>query len=162
MKKIVNFLFATAVAALAIISCQKKELATVDVNENETVESPIHFYATEIVTKTVFDNLSAGQYPTLWTSTNDVKISQNEANSVTATVTPKNSNTQADFTPSPAITSDGSGNYTIVGILRSLQIRLHLAVRLMRLPRLSQLHTMPVLLILPAFRSLLTMSPHMV
>lgn len=111
MKKIVNILFATAVAALAIISCQKKELANVDVNENETVESPIHFYATEIVTKTVFDDLSAGQYPTLWTITNDVKISQNEANSVTATVTPKNSNTQADFTPSPAITSDGSGNY---------------------------------------------------
>ena len=109
MKKFVNILFATAVAALAMVSCQKKEVA-VDINENEVVESPIHFYATEIATKTTFGDLSAGQYPTLWTNTNSIKISYNKKGSVEATVTPKNGGAQADFTPASSFTADGSSH----------------------------------------------------
>lgn len=109
MKKIVNLLFATAVAALALVSCQKKEMA-VDVNENEAVEPPIHFYATEIATKTVFDALSAGEYPTLWTNSKNIKISYNKKASVEATVTPKSGGTQADFTPESAFTPSGDSH----------------------------------------------------
>ena len=109
MKKFVNILFATAVAAIAMISCQKNELA-VDVNENEAVATPIHFYATEIATKTVFGDLSAGEYPTLWTNTKNIKISYNKKASVEATVTPKSGGAEADFTPSETITEEGSSH----------------------------------------------------
>ena len=109
MKKYVNILFATAVAVLAMVSCQKKEVA-VDINENEVIESPIHFYATEIATKTTFGDLSAGQYPTLWTNTNSIKISYNKKASVEATVTPKNGGAEADFTPSGTFTSSGDSH----------------------------------------------------
>ena len=110
MKKFVNILFATAVAVLAMVSCQKKEVA-VDINENEVVESPIHFYATEIATKTTFGELSAGSYPTLWTDSKSIKISYNEKASVEATVTPKSGGAQADFTPASAITADSGDSH---------------------------------------------------
>lgn len=109
MKKIVNFLFATAVAALAMVSCQKKELA-VDVNENEVVESPIHFYATEIATKTVFGDFATDQYPTLWTNSKNIKISYNKKSSVEATVTPQSGGTKAVFTPASSFSADGSSH----------------------------------------------------
>lgn len=109
MKKIYTILFATAVAALAMVSCQKKELA-VDANENVAVESPIHFYATEIATKTVFGDLATDVYPTLWTDSKNIKISYNKKASVEATVTPKSSGTKADFTPASSFTSDGSSH----------------------------------------------------
>lgn len=109
MKKIYSILFATAVAALAMVSCQKKELAA-EVNENEVVETPIHFYATEIATKTVFSDLSAGEYPTLWTDSKNIKISYNEKASVEATVTPKNGGVEADFTPSETFTPEGASH----------------------------------------------------
>lgn len=109
MKKFFTILFATAVAALATVSCQK---STPESNENETgIKSSIHFYASEIETKTVFGDLSAGKYPTLWTANKGIKISQNEANSIDASVTPKDGDTKADFTPESPITSDGSGSY---------------------------------------------------
>lgn len=109
MKKIVNILFATAVAALAMVSCQKKELA-VNVNENETVESPIHFYATEIATKTVFGGFATDQYPTLWTNSKSIKISYNKKSSVEATVTPQSGGTKAVFTPASSFSADGSSH----------------------------------------------------
>lgn len=109
MKKIVNILFATAVAALAMVSCQKKELA-VDVNENEVVESPIHFYATEIATKTVFGDFATDQYPTLWTNSKNIKISYNKKSSVEATVTPQSGGTKAVFTPASSFSADGSSH----------------------------------------------------
>lgn len=110
MKKIVNLLFATVVVALASVSCQKKEVA-VDVNEDVVVALPVYFHATEIVTKTTFGTLSEGKYPTLWTSTNGIKISQNKATSIDASVTPTSGGVTADFTPASPIVSDGSDNY---------------------------------------------------
>lgn len=115
MKKIVIILFATAVAALAMVSCQKN-IQEENIVENETPESSIHFYAEEIVTKTTFGDLSAGEYPTLWTSTKGIKISQNKATSVEATVTPTSGGTKAEFTPESEITSDGSGNYVFYAL----------------------------------------------
>lgn len=109
MKKIYTLLFATAVAALAMVSCQKKELA-VNVNENETVESPIHFYATEIATKTVFGDFATDQYPTLWTNSKNIKISYNKKSSVEATVTPQSGGTKAVFTPASSFSADGSSH----------------------------------------------------
>lgn len=109
MKKIYSLLFATAVAALAMVSCQKKELA-VNVNENETVESPIHFYATEIATKTVFGDFATDQYPTLWTNSKNIKISYNKKSSVDATVTPQSGGTKAVFTPASSFSADGSSH----------------------------------------------------
>ena len=52
MKKIVSILFASAVAALALVSCQK-ETATSDVSNIKTV----HFNANSIETKTAFGTL---------------------------------------------------------------------------------------------------------
>ena len=115
MKKIVNLLFATVVVTLVVASCQKKEMA-VDVDENVVVENPIHFHATEIVTKTTFGTLSEGKYPTLWTSTNGIKISQNKATSVDASVTPTSGGATADFTPASPVTSDGTGNYVFYAL----------------------------------------------
>lgn len=115
MKKIVNLLFATVVVTLFAASCQKKEMA-VDVDENVVVENPIHFHATEIVTKTTFGTLSEGKYPTLWTSTNGIKISQNKATSVDASVTPTSGGATADFTPASPVTSDGTGNYVFYAL----------------------------------------------
>ncbi len=109
MKKCVNILIAAAVAALAMVSCQKKEVA-VDINENEVVESPIHFYATEIATKTTFGTPSGSSYPTLWTDSKNIKISYNKKASVEATVTPKNGGAEADFTPSGTFTSSGDSH----------------------------------------------------
>lgn len=115
MKKIVNILFATAVAALALISCQKN-IQEENVIENETEESSIHFYADEIVSKTIFDDLTAGKYPTIWTDSKGVKISYNKKTSVEATVTPKSSGAKADFTPASTFSDDGSGNHTFYAL----------------------------------------------
>ena len=115
MKKIYSLLFATAVAAFALVSCQKN-VQEKTVIEKEAVESPIHFYAEEIATKTVFGDLSAGKYPTLWTSNKGIMISQNKAASVEATVTPTSGGTKAEFTPGSEITSDGSGNYVFYAL----------------------------------------------
>lgn len=109
MKKIYSLLFATAVAALALVSCQKN-VQEKTVIEKEAVESPIHFYAEEIATKTVFGDLSAGKYPTLWTSNKGIKISYNKGNSVEATVTPKDGDTKADFTPESTFSAKGSSH----------------------------------------------------
>lgn len=108
MKKNFTLLFATAVAAIAMVSCQKTIREEIG---NETSESSIHFYAEKIQTKTEFGALSAGEYPTLWTDTKGIKISYNKKTSVEATVTPKDGNTKADFTPASAFSDDGSGSH---------------------------------------------------
>lgn len=108
MKKTYTILFATAIAALAMVSCQKN-IQEENAVENRTPESSIHFYAEEIATKTAFGTLSAGQYPTLWTNSKGIKISYNKKASVEATVTPKDGNTKADFTPASAFSDDDSG-----------------------------------------------------
>ena len=108
MKKIFTFLFATAVAAIAMVSCQKTIQEEIG---NETSESSIHFYAEKIQTKTEFGSLSAGEYPTLWTDSKGIKISYNKKSSVEATVTPKDSYTKADFTPASAFSDDGSSSH---------------------------------------------------
>ena len=109
MKKYVSILFATAVAALAMVSCQKN-IQEENVIEKEAIENPIHFYAEEIATKTEFGALSAGQYPTLWTANKGIKISYNKKTSVEATVTPKDGNTKADFTPASTFTPSGDSH----------------------------------------------------
>lgn len=109
MKKLVNILFATAVAAFALVSCQKN-LQEENVSQKETVEAPaIHFYATDIATKTVFGDVVSKQYPTLWTTNKGIKISYNKKTSVEATVTPKDGDAKADFTPASEITDAGTG-----------------------------------------------------
>lgn len=109
MKKIITILFAMAVAAVALVSCQKNEIS--NANGNEAAESSIHFYATEIVTKTVFGDLATDKYPTLWTDSKNIKISYNKKTSVEATVTPKNGGAQADFSPSGSFTAaEGSSH----------------------------------------------------
>jgi hypothetical protein len=60
--------------------------------------------------------LSAGKYPTLWTSTNDIKISENKANSVSATVAPSSGGTTAEFTPASKILDDGTGAYVFYAL----------------------------------------------
>ncbi len=116
MKKITNILFATALAALAMVSCQKS-VKEENVIENEGIESPIHFYAENITTKTAFGALSAGQYPTLWTANDtQVKLQQNLAAPVNASVSPSVDFTTAVFTPASPIKSDGSGSYTFYAV----------------------------------------------
>ena len=110
MKKIFTILFATAVAALAIVSCQKN-IQEETLSDKDVVENQIHFYSTGIETKTIFGELTAGVYPTLWTTSKGIKISYNKQSSVEATVTPKESNTKADFSPASAFSDDGSGSH---------------------------------------------------
>ena len=103
MKKIYSLLFATAVAALAMVSCQKEKAS--EVSSEKTVE----FTATSIETKTVFTTPEGSSYPVLWTANDTkVKVSLNYATAKDATVTPNGST--ASFTAS--ITDDESGSYT--------------------------------------------------
>ena len=113
MKKFVNILFATAVAALAMVSCQKKEISNPVENVEPVVNETavVNFYAKDIETKTVFGELSGSSYPTLWTSDQKVRISQNEAASIEGTVVPVGTGASADFTLASPMTDDGSGNY---------------------------------------------------
>lgn len=103
MKKIVNILFATAVAALAMVSCQKEKASAV------SSEKTVEFTATSIETKTAFTTPEGSSYPVLWTANDTkVKVSLNYASAKDATVTPNGST--ASFTAS--ITDDESGSYT--------------------------------------------------
>lgn len=115
MKKTYTILFAVAVATLAMVSCQKSIEVNID-TENETIESPVHFYADDVVTKTTFGTLADGKYPTVWTSSKNIMISQNKATSIEATVTPTDGGAKADFTPASSISSDGSGNYVFYAL----------------------------------------------
>ncbi|MBO4692606.1 MAG: hypothetical protein J5604_07540 [Bacteroidales bacterium] len=110
MKKIFTILFATAVAALAIVSCQKNIQEETLIDKN-VVENQIHFYSTGIETKTTFDALTAGKYPTLWTNSKGIKISYNKKSSVEATVVPQDPATKANFTPASSFSDDGSGSH---------------------------------------------------
>jgi hypothetical protein len=108
MKKILNILCASATIVLALASCQK------DIDQPQ--RDGIRFHSGEIKTKTAFGTLSAGKYPTLWTSTNDIKISENKANSVSATVAPSSGGTTAEFTPASKILDDGTGAYVFYAL----------------------------------------------
>lgn len=108
MKKILNILCASATIVLALASCQK------DIDQPQ--RDGIRFHSGEIKTKTAFGTLSAGKYPTLWTSTNDIKISENKANSVSATVAPTSGGTTAEFTPASKILDDGTSSYVFYAL----------------------------------------------
>jgi hypothetical protein len=108
MKKILNILCASATIVLALASCQK------DIDQPQ--RDGIRFHSGEIKTKTAFGTLNAGRYPTLWTSTNDIKISENKANSVSATVAPTSGGTTAEFTPASKILDDGTSSYVFYAL----------------------------------------------
>ena len=106
MKKIVNVLFASAVAALALVSCQKNQ------ETDFTPAGPaVKFHAAEVATKTTFGTPENNVLPTLWTANEQVSISLNKATAVKADVTPSSDGKTADFTPASAIVDDESGAY---------------------------------------------------
>lgn len=124
MKKIYTILFAATVAAFAMVSCQKN-VQEEKVIEKETIEAPaIHFYAEDIATKTVFGTPSGTNYPTLWTDTYKVKISQNlgskdnKLSPASATVVPATDGKTANFTSfgTSNIKDDGSASYIFYAV----------------------------------------------
>ncbi len=106
MKKIFSAFFIAAALATAF-SCSKIEPVPGEVHT-------VTFNATSPATKTTFGALSAGHFPTYWT-TNDsqVKVAQNFSDGVDAAVT-RISDTDASFDAS--FTVDGSGSYTFYAI----------------------------------------------
>ena len=107
MKTFVKILSAAAVAALAVVSCDKQE----KILDNGT--KIVNFTASEIATKTVFGTPDAGSYPTLWTA-GSVKVSLNYAKPVRAAITPSADGTTADF--SASITQTGAAPYTFYSV----------------------------------------------
>ena len=118
MKKINSIFFASVTVVLAMVSCQKVEQSIEDPQNQQEVFAPtIRFYANAIETKTAFGKLNEGKYPTLWTDNDtQVKIQQNLAAPVNATVTPGAGYTTADFSPASTIASDESGSYTFYAV----------------------------------------------
>lgn len=110
MKKIFSLSIAIAAAALAFVSCDKENVATVG------TEKTVHFIANSIDTKTAFGTPSGTAYPTLWTAKDkEVKILQNVSGSpVAAAITPSADFKSATF--DATITDDGSGSYTFYAI----------------------------------------------
>ena len=111
MKKLINLILAGASLTIALVSCQQNAET-----EEPSLGQPVKFSASAPATKTVFGEPNVGTsrttYPTLWTSTNQIKISQNYASAVNATVVPSPDGATAEFTPEKSITDDGSGAYT--------------------------------------------------
>ena len=101
MKTFIKILSAAAVAALAVVSCDKQE------NILDNCTKTVNFTASEIATKTVFGTPDAGSYPTLWTA-GSVKVSLNYAKPVRAAITPSADGTTADFSASIADNNKGS------------------------------------------------------
>ncbi|MBP5720197.1 MAG: Ig-like domain-containing protein, partial [Bacteroidales bacterium] len=118
MKKINSIFFASVTVVLAMVSCQKVEQSIEDPqNQQELFAPTIRFYANAIETKTSFGTLKEGKYPTLWTDNDSqIKLQQNLAAPVNASVTPGAGYTTADFTPASTIASDGSGSYTFYAV----------------------------------------------
>ena len=115
MKKLINIILAGAAMTLALVSCQKNTET-----EEPARKQSVKFYAYAPATKTVFGepNTSSTRvtYPTLWTATNKIKISQNYAAAVDATVVPSSDGASAEFVPESNITDDGSGEYTFFAL----------------------------------------------
>ena len=115
MKKLINIILAGAAMTLALVSCQKNAET-----EEPARKQSVKFYAYAPATKTVFGepNTSSTRvtYPTLWTATNKIKISQNYAAAVDATVVPSSDGASAEFVPESSITDDGSGEYTFFAL----------------------------------------------
>lgn len=115
MKKLINIILAGAAMTLALVSCQKNAET-----EEPARKQSVKFYAYAPATKTVFGepNTSSTRvtYPTLWTATNKIKISQNYAAAVDATVVPSSDGASAEFVPESDITDDGSGEYTFFAL----------------------------------------------
>lgn len=107
MKTFIKILSAAAVAALAVVSCDKQE----SILDNGT--KTVNFRASELATKTVFGTPDAGSYPTLWTA-GKVKVSLNYAKPVRAAITPSADGTTADF--SASITQTGAAPYTFYSV----------------------------------------------
>lgn len=107
MKKFVNILFATAITAFAVVSCQKENATPV------STEKTVQFIATSIETKTAFTTPEGKNYPVLWTANDTkVKVSLNYATPKDADVTP--SGKTASF--SVSIDDDGSGKYSFLAL----------------------------------------------
>ena len=86
MKNITHIIMTASMMMLALVSCKKNEIEKEVGIESE--ESAVEFYAESVETKTVFDTPTGTTYPTLWTDTKSIVISQNKATTITATVTP--------------------------------------------------------------------------
>lgn len=109
MKKFFSAVIVAAAVATAF-SCSKIEKTAPVPGEVHTVS----FNAISPATKTTFGTLSAGKFPTYWTSNDsEVKVAQNFSNGVAAAVS-KTSDTNASF--SVDFTDDGSGDYTFYAV----------------------------------------------
>lgn len=109
MKKFFSAVIVAAAVATAF-SCSKIEKTAPVPGEVHTVS----FNAISPATKTTFGTLSAGKFPTYWTSNDSqVKVAQNFSNGVDAAVS-KTSDTNASF--SVDFTDDGSGDYTFYAV----------------------------------------------
>ncbi|MBQ9311203.1 MAG: hypothetical protein IJ222_10150 [Bacteroidales bacterium] len=110
MKKISSILFASAAAALALVSCSKEITAPADDANADGITRTVKLVSTGVDTKTAFGTPGGTTVPTLWTANDsNVKVSLNLAAPVDATVHPVNDGANAWF--QAEITDDGSGNY---------------------------------------------------
>lgn len=111
MKKICFEFIVIAAVALAFSSCSKVEEQSMPNTENLKT---VVFKAVSPETKTTFGSADSGKYPTIWTANDsEIKIAQNFATGVTASVT-KDSDAEASF--SAEFTDDESGSYTFYAV----------------------------------------------
>lgn len=111
MKKFYSAFVILTATAFVISSCSK-----VEEQFEPTIETSktVTFNAVSVQTKTTFGDLSAGEFPTIWTNNDtQIKIAQNYSGGVNAAVT-KKSDAEASYTAS--ITDDESGSYTFYAI----------------------------------------------
>jgi len=110
MKNIYKSILAIA-AAVVTISCSQEVIENAPASNESKVVS---FKAVQPETKVSFGEASGTKYPALWTESSTVKIAQNFATAVEATVTPSSDGKNADF--SVELTDDKSGSYTFYAI----------------------------------------------
>jgi len=96
MKKSSIIALLIAAAAMTAPSCSNLEI-TADQPENSGETTVFHITATAPNTKTVFGAKDGSSYPTLWTTSKDVRFSANGNALVDAT--PSKSGAQASFSP---------------------------------------------------------------
>lgn len=94
MKKISKALLFIAVSAMAAVSCAKENIQPTQSGETQMVT----FNATAVETKTVFGEKSGNSYPTLWTTNEQVAVSYNGGELMTADITPSSDDKSASFT----------------------------------------------------------------
>lgn len=108
MKNFAKIIFASAVAALALASCQKQE------NSLDQNVKTVNFKAQEVATKTTFGKQDGTSYPVLWTANEEVAVSLNYGQKKRASVRPSKDFKTSGFTLSVA--DDGTGAYTFTSI----------------------------------------------